>query len=355
MSRSPFKFLDAYQKEDADRFFGRERETAQLYNAVHASNLVLVYGASGTGKTSIINCGLGNQFVDSDWLPLYVRRGTDLNRSLDREIASAMKQAGPAAEAPITERIRALYLDHYRPVYLVFDQFEELFILGSRPEQQRFYETVRQLLGTASNCKVLIVIREEYIAYLSDLEKIAPPLFDNRLRVEKLNDSHLARIIVGTARAAGIQVTDPPATVSSILENIRDRRTGIDLTNLQVYLDRLWRADLERQGTETPATVTFDRALTERVGKLENVISAFLDEELAGIEAGLAKRAVAQPQGIPLEVLFALVTEEGTKRSLDVPSILEALPGNRAIAEADIRFCLAEFERIRLVRSLAAG
>ena len=36
---SPFKYLDAYQKEDADRFFGRERETAQLYNGVHASNL----------------------------------------------------------------------------------------------------------------------------------------------------------------------------------------------------------------------------------------------------------------------------------------------------------------------------
>ena len=42
LSRSPFKFLDAYQKEDRDRFFGRERETAQLYNAVRASNLVLV-------------------------------------------------------------------------------------------------------------------------------------------------------------------------------------------------------------------------------------------------------------------------------------------------------------------------
>jgi hypothetical protein len=353
MSRSPFKFLDAYQKEDVDRFFGRERETAQLYNAVRASNLVLVYGASGTGKTSIINCGLGNQFVDSDWLPLYVRRGTDLNQSLERVITGAMKGDGLPAEAPITERIRALYLDYYRPIYLVFDQFEELFILGSAAEQQRFYETVRQIIGAGSNSKVLIVIREEYIAYLSEFEKMVPALFDNRLRIEKLNDSHLARIIVGTARAVGIQVTDPPATVSRILENIRDRRTGIDLTNLQVYLDRLWRADLERQGTETPATVTFDPALVERVGKLGNVLSAFLDDELVAIEAGLAKRGVAQPQGIPLEVLFALVTEEGTKRNLDIASILDALPGNRDIGEPNLRFCLSEFERIRLVRPLA--
>jgi hypothetical protein len=353
MSRSPFKFLDAYQKEDVDRFFGRERETAQLYNAVRASNLVLVYGASGTGKTSVINCGLGNKFVDSDWLPLYVRRGTDLNRSLDREIAGAMKNGGPPAEAPIAERIRALYLDHYRPVYLVFDQFEELFILGSRPERQHFYDTVRQILAAGTTCKVLIAMREEYIAFLSDLEKIVPSLFDNRLRVEKLNDSHLARIIVGTARAAGIQIMDPATTVASILDNIRDRRTGIDLANLQVYLDRLWRADLERQGTDHPAPVTFDPALTDRVGKLANVISAFLDEQLVAIEAALLARGVAHPQGIPLELLFALVTEEGTKRNLDVPSIREALPRTREISEPDLRFCLSEFERLRLVRPLA--
>jgi hypothetical protein len=355
MTRSPFKFLDAYQKEDRDRFFGRERETAQLYNAVHASNLVLVYGASGTGKTSIINCGLGNQFVDSDWLPLYVRRGTDLNRALERALAGASRQADPAGELPITARLRALYLDHYRPVYLIFDQFEELFITGSLAEQQRFYETLRQILAGGTSCKVLIVIREEYIAYLSALEKVIPSLFDNRLRIEKLNDSHLARIIAGTARAVGIQLTDPPATVSGILENLRDRRTGIDLTNLQMYLDRLWRADLERQGTETPGTVTFDPALVERVGKLGNVLSAFLDEELAGIEVGLAKRGVPQPKGIPLEVLFALVTEEGTKRNLDLPAIIDALPGKCEIGEEHIRFCLAELERIRLVRPLAAG
>lgn len=85
------------------------------------------------------------------------------------------------------------------------------------------------------------------------------------------------------------------------------------------------------------------------------MLSAFLDEELAAIEAALSKRSVAQPQGVPLEILFALVSEEGTKRNLDVPSILEALPGNHNIGETHLRFCLSEFERIRLVRPLVGG
>jgi hypothetical protein len=353
-STSPFKYLDAYQKEDADRFFGRERETAQLYNAVHASNLVLIYGASGTGKSSLVNCGLGNQFVDSDWLPLFVRRGTDLNRSLDHAIAGSMQGNAPRNDSPITERLRALYLVHYRPIYLVFDQFEELFILGTPTEQRLFYETVRQLLDASTACKLLIIIREEYIAYLSDFEKVVPSLFDNRLRIEKLNDANLARIIVGTANAAGIRIAEPQVTVPAILENIRDRRSGIDLANLQIYLDRLWRADLERRGTTSTAPATFDPALTERVGKLSEVLRDFLSNHLRAIEQSLkVHRGVAKPDGVPLEVLFALVTEDGTKRNLDVQSILDALPRNRGIEESHVRFCLDEFERLRLVRALA--
>jgi hypothetical protein len=355
MTTSPFKYLDAYQKEDADRFFGRERETAQLYNAVHASNLVLIYGASGTGKSSLVNCGLGNQFVDSDWLPMFVRRGTDLNRSIDRAITGAMQGDARPDDVSIAERLRALYLVHYRPVYLIFDQLEELFILGTAAEQRLFYETVRQLLEASTGCKLLIIIREEYIAYLSDFEKVVPSLFDNRLRIEKLNDTNLARIIVGTARAAGIRIDEPQVTVPAILENIRDRRSGVDLANLQIYLDRLWRADLERRGG-APSGAAFDPALTQRVGKLSEVLRDFLTNHLKAIEHGLrAHRGVANPDGIPLEVLFALVTEDGTKRNLDVQSILDALPRNRGIEEPHVRFCLEEFERLRLVRPLAVA
>jgi hypothetical protein len=354
VTRSPFKFLDAYGKEDATSFFGRERETALLYNAVHASNLVLVYGASGTGKTSIIDCGLANKFLDTDWLPLHVRRGTNVNASLDRALADASSGAA-GGDVAVTERIRALYLEKYRPLYLIFDQFEELFILGERDERRRFYDTVRDVLASDSApCKVIISLREEYIAYLSELERVVPTLFDNRVRVEKMSDARVTRVIAGTVRAAGVRVVDAKATVPAILENVRDPRTGVDLASLQVYLDRMWRADVERRGAQTPDAATFDVPLTERVGKLANVISAFLDEQLGAIEGGLRARGVAQPQGIPLEVLFALVTEEGTKRNLDVPGILEALPQNRAITEPDVRYVLDELQRLRLVRALAA-
>jgi hypothetical protein len=63
--------------------------------------------------------------------------------------------------------------------------------------------------------------------------------------------------------------------VPAILENIRDRRTAVDVANLQISLGRLWHADLERRRTTSPAAVTFDPPLVERVGKLSKVLRDF--------------------------------------------------------------------------------
>ena len=79
--KSPFKFLDSYVKEDKDIFFGRDNEIDEIYTKVFQSNLLLIYGASGTGKSSLINCGLANKFVDADWLPINIRRGKDIKRN----------------------------------------------------------------------------------------------------------------------------------------------------------------------------------------------------------------------------------------------------------------------------------
>ena len=49
-ANSPFKFLDSYGKEDKEIFFGREEETEMLYKMSFQTNLMLIYGMSGTGK-----------------------------------------------------------------------------------------------------------------------------------------------------------------------------------------------------------------------------------------------------------------------------------------------------------------
>ena len=136
---SPFKFLRPYQKEDINYFFGRKSETEELYEFVNRNRIVLVYGQSGTGKTSLIQCGLANLFEPTDWIPVYIRRKADINRSLIRELKAMLEPDPTATEeefdgknyldelSSLVQQITAHYL---RPVFLIFDQFEEVLILG---------------------------------------------------------------------------------------------------------------------------------------------------------------------------------------------------------------------------------
>ena len=147
--RSPFKFLDPYEKEDNHLFFGREKEINQLYERVQSAKLLLVYGASGVGKTSLINCGLTNRFGDTDWNPLFIRRGENLTRSTLDRIRSQLKGKNQllSADSTISKGVEQLFWARYIPVYLIFDQFEELFIQGDPiTEQQPFFHELSELL-----------------------------------------------------------------------------------------------------------------------------------------------------------------------------------------------------------------
>lgn len=82
IQKSPFKFLDQYNKEDREIFFGREREIDELYRRLFESKILLVYGESGTGKSSLVSCGLMSKFRESDCLPIYIRRSDNILESI---------------------------------------------------------------------------------------------------------------------------------------------------------------------------------------------------------------------------------------------------------------------------------
>ena len=89
-------FLTAIHSEDRDIFFGRDQEITDLYRRVFESKILLVYGISGTGKSSLINCGLASRFDDSDWLPVNVRRGSNIiesvNEAFNKHAISGFKE-----------------------------------------------------------------------------------------------------------------------------------------------------------------------------------------------------------------------------------------------------------------------
>ena len=194
---SPFKFLDSYQQADRDIFFGRDREIENLYHALSGVKHLLVYGPSGSGKTSIIECGLRNQFSDADWYALTIRRGNNINAAFFTVINEALQmkiELDAGTKLPVDEHIdfgqaiEALYAERYPPVYLLFDQFEELLILGSEQEKKEFFTHLNQLIRYKVPCRVILIMREEFIGFLSEFESVCPTIFQHRFRLEKWED-----------------------------------------------------------------------------------------------------------------------------------------------------------------------
>lgn len=350
---SPFKFLDAYTADDSEVFFGRSSETEQLYRLLGETDIVLVYGQSGTGKTSLIQCGLANRIRETDWFPLWVRRRDNINASLAHEIDVAALTPIEAGTSTV-EAIRSVYLDHLRPVYLIFDQFEELFVLGTKEEQETFYAAIAEIIASDVSCKIIVSLREEYLAQLDRFEQLVPNLFNKRLRVELMSPAQIERVITGTCQAHEIALQHGVDTVRLIIDKLSDGgKSYVQLAYLQVYLDSLYDGAAQESGSGD--LVTFTDADIERTGELGDVMSNFLDHRIREIGAELQAEYPGAAQASLRQLLEEFVSVEGTKQPTTPAELAQRMPNcgpwvtpalvklqaSRVLREVDGRYELA--------------
>ena len=294
MNPSPFKFLDSYTPQDIGSFFGRDRETGELFRQCFVSPILVVYGGSGTGKTSLVQCGLASRFQESDWLPVPVRRSGDMLSSLREEIKT--HSLTPSSSDDIGELVANLYLDHFKPIYFLFDQFEELFIFGGREENEAFFQAINALLGAERNVHVVFIVREEYLAELTRYEHLVPKLIENRYRVERMARSYATDVVERLCAANGITCAKGFST--TMVDRLNPEGQGVELSYLQVYLDRCWRM---RKDDEP-----FSIALLERIGYVDDLLGTFLEEQVA---------ETPDPEHAE-SLLKTFVSDQGTKRQL---------------------------------------
>ena len=341
--KSPFKFLDSYTKEDRAIFFGRDREIEELYQRVFESKLLLVYGVSGTGKSSLIQCGLANKFQETDWLPLIIRRGSNIIRSMANALSMASittLETDITTTAQFRKSVRSLYLDHYKPVFFIFDQFEELFIFGGKEERQEFVKVVRSLIESDLQCRFIFVMREEYMAGVSEFEKYIPDFFDNRVRVEKMSHLNAIEVINGPCKAFNIKLE--VGFAEALLEKLSPGSEDVELTYLQVFLDRIFHIEQNEKVTRIRVEhLSFTISLLEKTGNVSDILGSFLDEQISLME---------DPE-TAMTILKAFVSGKGTKRPADELEIIDNIRSlGREISPGTIRELIRNFVRLRILR-----
>lgn len=344
----PFKFLDAYSKDDTEIFFGRNEEIEILYDMVYQSSILLLYGVSGTGKTSLIQCGLAQKFQTHDWLPVYIRRGSNLNVSLEKALENLraidsdmdldwLDEIGEDVDSktvkteltPIQLTVQQIYQNHFKPIYLVFDQFEELYILGDNAEQKQFIETVKDILSVEQPVKLIFSIREEYLGYLYEFEKAVPQLLRKKLRVEPMNIDKVRQVMMGITSYEFsnifIKKGEETAVTDAIFDKLKNKKElTIQLPYLQVFLDKLYLSVSNDQDRKADAEFTI-KAL-DAIGDIGDVLSDFLEEQVKAVSLRLQKEYEGADSKAIWEILSPFATLEGTKDPISKSQLYERLP-----------------------------
>lgn len=324
MPQSPFKLLEPYGPGDKDVFFGRDAEIYALYSLLQQTRLALVYGASGTGKTSLIQAGLPKVFKLTDWYRLSVRRRDNLNKSLRTELARALDRPTPVTD--INSALQEVYESRWIPVYLVLDQFEELFTLGSHDERVAFFTDLQDILSANLPCKVILSMREEYIGHLYEYESLVPALFEKRFRVEPMKDETVRNVIGQMCDNYGIELENESETPGQILDQVKVGKQAAHLPYLQIYLHYLY-----EHAMSTLKRPNFTRAGTEAVGQLGNVLKRFIETKLADAQDYL--RDEGAPDDLAQRLLDEFATDEGTKQSHKSNELARRLQADPALVQ----------------------
>jgi hypothetical protein len=246
--RNPWLGLVSFTEETRAFFFGRDEEVAELARRVQRKLLTVLFGKSGLGKTSILRAGLVPRLREHGYCPVYVRiaYGRDTPEPAE-QIKEAIRRAASGSGQQWTQVGVAAageslweFLHHRDDVLhdasgatliplLIFDQFEELFTLAQsddfgRARAARFIEELADLVenrppkaletsldedeSTAerfdfarSDYRVLIALREDYLAPLESLKKTMPSLSQNRLRLAPMSGAQALEAVLRPGRA----------------------------------------------------------------------------------------------------------------------------------------------------------
>ena len=194
-----------FERKDSARFFGRDREADDLLSLVLAHPVVLIYAASGAGKSSLLNAGLIPRLVDEGFkilgparvtgpVPPGIDEITNIYRfhalsKFNSEFSPSIATASEVASLSLADFLHRLdEREPGRPRALLFDQFEEFFTANVAQSEQRraFIEEFAQSLSAAPRLKVVFAMREEYVTQFEPFAHSLPEKLRTRMRLEPL-------------------------------------------------------------------------------------------------------------------------------------------------------------------------
>lgn len=339
---NPWLGLVSFTEETRGYFHGREEEAAELGRRVQRKLLTILFGQSGLGKTSILQAGLVPRLRPEGFCPVYVRLDYDPHspppaEQIKRAVFRATEAAGTWTQSGTAVAGETLweFLHHRGDVLkdaagrtltpiLIFDQFEEIFTLAQSDDagRQRAQEFLADLADLVENrppaalearidrdeavaarfdfaradYRILISLREDYLAHLEGLKGQMPSVTQNRMRLARMT---------GPQAVAAVRAPAPHLVGEAVAEAVvRFVAGGADLARAEVEPSLLSLICRELNNTRL-AQGEAEISANLLAGSRDTILTEFYERVLAD-----------QPPGVRIFIEDEMLTESGFRESV---------------------------------------
>ncbi len=327
---NPFPGLRPFREEEEYLFFGRESQVDVMVDKLAATRLLAVVGTSGSGKSSLVNCGLRPALhrgvmasAGSAWRMAQFRPGGDPIRALARSLARPGVSGLEVGGENLTELIEATLemsdlgvadlfeqaqLAGRANLLLIVDQFEELFRYAkpqtsvSHIEPYRMQEAsvgfVNLLLQAAKSehpIYVVLTLRSDFLGDCARFPGLPEAINQGQYLVPRLTREERRTAISGPIAVGGGEIS--PVLLTRLVNDVGDNPDQLSI--LQHALNRTWAQwQRERRGNE-PISLSHYQA----IGAMAHALDRHAEEAFAELTSERRKKTC--------EAIFQALTDKG--------------------------------------------
>jgi hypothetical protein len=359
-AQNPWLGLVSFTEETRGFFHGREEEAAELGRRVQRKLLTILFGQSGLGKTSILQAGLVPRLRPEGFCPVYVR--LDYNpgapspaEQIKRAMFLATEAAGTWTQSGSAVAGETLweFLHHRDDVLkdpsgrtltpiLIFDQFEEIFTLAQSDDagRRRAQEFLADLADLVENrppadlegrierdetdaarfdfaradYRILISLREDYLAHLEGLKAQMPSVTQNRMRLARMTGAQAVSAVLAPAPHL-VTETVAEAVVRFVAGGADLARAEVEPSLLSLICRELNNARIAQGHAEISADLL--------AGSRDTILSEFYERALAD-----------QPAGVREFIEDEMLTDSGFRESVAEERVRKGFAAAKAAPDA---------------------
>ncbi|HEU5290982.1 MAG TPA: hypothetical protein VFU05_10090 [Cyclobacteriaceae bacterium] len=325
-STNPFPGLRPFTVDECHLFFGREGQVDDILVKLSQNRFVCVMGYSGSGKSSLMSCGLVpvlyGGFVTQtgpNWNIIITRPGVSPlhnlaeaivehlvsnnrvsaeDKPIHRSIILSVLRSGPLGLVEISKYLREHKLEN---VFFMVDQFEEIFRFRERESEDAAFNEAQEYVNlflTAINQREIpiymaITMRSDFIASCSIFQGLTSEINKSNYLVPQMSREQKKMVIEGPVAVGGGRIS--PRLVKKLLSDMGKNQDQLPI--LQHALMRTWDYWVHNHEEGEPMDLRHYNA----IGKVSQALSQHANESFEELPS--REKEIA-------EILFKSITEK---------------------------------------------